>query len=83
MGPTEEMLPPLHSDMSQIYDRIFSALQQPEVKKNSAIDLVCLIIDKCTGLFRPFHDETDHFLDYLELFAIAIGKLARPIFSLS
>ncbi|EHK99127.1 hypothetical protein M7I_4959 [Glarea lozoyensis 74030] len=61
-------------DRSQFYDRIFSALLQPDVEKSSADDVVNLIIDKCSGLFHPRHDEIDHMLDYLEVFAIVIGK---------
>jgi hypothetical protein len=61
-------------DRSQFYDRIFSALLQPDVEKSSADDVVSLIIDKCSGLFHSCHDEIDHMLDYLEVFAIASGK---------
>ncbi|EPE36766.1 SH3-domain-containing protein [Glarea lozoyensis ATCC 20868] len=64
-------------DRSQFYDRIFSALLQPDVEKSSADDVVNLIIDKCSGLFHPRHDEIDHMLDYLEVFAIVIGKAAN------
>ncbi|CZR64777.1 uncharacterized protein PAC_14676 [Phialocephala subalpina] len=72
----DEGVPTIEHDRSQIYGRIFSALLQPDVEKSSAEDVVSLIIDKCSGLFHPCHDEIDHMLDYLEVFAIAIGKAA-------
>jgi hypothetical protein len=73
----DKSVPTIEFDRSQFYGRIFSALQQAEVEKSSTEDLVSLIIDKCSGLFHPCHDEIDHVLDYLEVFAIAIGKVVR------
>lgn len=71
-------------DPSQVYGRIYSALQQASVAKSSVEDIVALVIDKCSGLLHPLHHEIDYRLDYLEVFIIAIAKLVRfPLFLLT
>jgi hypothetical protein len=61
-------------DISDVYGRILSALfGNYQTGIVSVTDLVCLITDKCSGLFHPRSDEVDDKLDYLDVFAVAIG----------
>jgi hypothetical protein len=64
-------------DPSDVYGRILAAFGESPTGIVSATDLVCLIIDKCSGLFHPRSDEVGDKLDYLDVFAVGIGKLVR------
>jgi hypothetical protein len=66
-------------DASSVYGRILAAFGEFHTGIVSATDLVCLIIDKCSGLFHPRPDEVDDKLDHLDVFAVSIGKLVRHI----
>jgi len=64
-------------DTSGVYGRILAAFGESHTGIVSATDLVCLIIDKCSGLFHPRSDEVEDKLDYLDVFAVGIGELVR------
>src|SRR5450755_3852102 len=67
-------------NMPDFSERIFYTIRTSDVEVKCPTDLVCLIIDKCSGLFHPRFYEADHTLDYLDVFAIEIGRLVRMKF---
>ena len=61
-----------------MYNKVMNALfGNYQTNILSVTDLICLVIDKCAGMFHPLPDEGDDNLDYLDVFAVAIGKLVR------
>jgi hypothetical protein len=65
-------------DISDVYGRILSALFGNN-RTVSVTDLVCLITDKCSGLFHSRTDEVVDELDYLDVFAVEIGRLVSYV----
>lgn len=66
----------LSKEVPDVYNKIMKALfGHYPTSILSLTDLICLIIDKCAGMFHPLPDEGDDQLDYLDVFAVAIGNL--------
>lgn len=55
--------------------RVLNALYGDQISQVlSVTDLICLIIEKCSGLFHPTPQEVSDPFDYLEVFNVAIGE---------
>lgn len=65
-------------EVTDVYNKIFSALCTGAAV-TSVVDLSCLVIDKCSSLFHPCVGESDHSLDYLEVFAVSIARLVSGL----
>ncbi|KAF2463171.1 uncharacterized protein BDR25DRAFT_347387 [Lindgomyces ingoldianus] len=63
-------------DKTDVRERILSAIQGDHKDIDTAQKFACLVMDKCSGVFFPEASEEDDLLDFLDVFAISIARLA-------
>jgi hypothetical protein len=64
------------NDVTDVYNKVWKAVfGRYQANILTVTDLVCLVIDKCAGMFHPLPEEGDDNIDYLDVFAVAIGNL--------
>jgi hypothetical protein len=62
-------------DVTDVYAKVMKTLfGNYHTHILSVADLICLIIDKCSGMFHPLPDEGDDMLDFLDVFAVDLAS---------